>query len=40
MMEPFARHAAGDEDEINLLFEKASRAAAEMPAEKSVYQFW
>jgi hypothetical protein len=28
------------EEEINLLFEKASRAAAEMPAEKNVYQFW
>jgi hypothetical protein len=28
------------EEEINLLFEKASKAAAEMPAQKSVYQFW
>jgi len=28
------------EEEINLLFEKASKAAAEMAAEKSVYQFW
>jgi hypothetical protein len=28
------------EEEINLLFDKASKAAAEMAAEKSVYQFW
>jgi hypothetical protein len=28
------------EEEINLLFEKASKAAAERSAEKSVYQFW
>ena len=28
------------EEEINLLFDKASKAAAEMAAEKRVYQFW